>query len=424
MRMRVWMRPLLILGAVTLGAAAGAPARGQAAGVQCAKCHANHDFIAGKGRLGQPDTALFVSDTILHGTAHASLTCGACHKGYDAGYPHQAAQVVVPCRTCHEQAGKDWEASIHAANAATKGDAPSCVSCHGNHRIYGAQDPRSPVYPLNVAATCGRCHGDARIIGRYFTGPDKLQARIATVQFPKSVHGMALTAAGLIVSATCSDCHGAHKILPADSAASSVNRANIPATCGRCHAGIAQVFDSSAHSPAYPRTPGASAAKKDRPVCADCHSPHAIVRADEPRWLLGVVEECGSCHEREYETYFETYHGQVTQLGFGLVAKCSDCHTAHDMRGVTDPKSTVFATNLAATCSRCHAGANASFVKYYAHPDPTNLAKYPRLFWPWAFMTTLLVSVMAFFALHTALWLTRNLINYRRGRRQPHGSEP
>ena len=105
MRMRVWMRPLLILGAVTLGAAAGAPARGQAAGVQCAKCHANHDFIAGKGRLGQPDTALFVSDTILHGTAHASLTCGACHKGYDAGYPHQAAQVVVPCRTCHEQAG-------------------------------------------------------------------------------------------------------------------------------------------------------------------------------------------------------------------------------------------------------------------------------------------------------------------------------
>jgi hypothetical protein len=151
-------------------------------------------------------------------------------------------------------------------------------------------------------------------------------------------------------------------------------------------------------------------------VCIDCHSAHAIVRADQPQWLLGSVEECGSCHERLYVTYFETYHGKVTRLGFGLVAKCSDCHTAHNMRPAADPQSSVYPMNLVATCARCHAGANLNFIRYYAHGDPRQRTKFPLLFWPWLFMTVLLVGVMSFFAMHTGLWLLRSAIDRRRGR--------
>jgi len=413
------MRSFIGLIAVVGVAGAGVVARpqplaGQAAGVvNCAKCHSNRDFLAGKGGPGG-DSALYVTPALLQNTVHQGLQCTDCHRGFQAGFPHNVQAIVTPCETCHEQQGQDWHASIHAANAEAQGDAPTCVGCHGSHVIYSAKDPRSPTYPLNVAAMCGRCHGDARIIGKYFAGPGKLQARIAAVQFPKSVHGAALTRDGLIVSATCPDCHRAHRILPADSAASSVNRANIPATCGTCHAGVVQVYDSSAHGPTYPNQPGI-AEGHPRPVCIDCHSAHAIVRADQPQWQLGVVQECGSCHERLYETYFETYHGKVTQLGFSLAAKCSDCHTAHNMRPVDDPHSSVYPLNLVGTCARCHPDANANFVRYYPHGDPKERTKYPRLYWPWLFMTTLLVGVMGFFGIHTGLWLIRSALDYRRG---------
>jgi nitrate/TMAO reductase-like tetraheme cytochrome c subunit len=270
-----------------------------------------------------------------------------------------------------------------------------------------------------VAGLCGRCHADSRITGTYFATPDKERARTAVAHFHTTVHGTALTRAGLVVSATCNDCHRAHKVLPVDSSGSSVNRANIPATCGACHVGVAETYDSSAHGRAY-RNGGATNTGHPAPVCVDCHSAHEIVRADQPQWLLGVVEECGTCHERLYETYFETYHGKVTRLGFNLAATCADCHTAHDMRPASDTRSSVYAENLVATCGRCHANANANFVRYQPHGDPKERTKYPLLFWTSLFMTTLLVSVMAFFLLHTLLWVTRLAINRRRGRGRAH----
>jgi len=67
------------------------------------------------------------------------------------------------------------------------------------------------------------------------------------------------------------------------------------------------------------------------------------------------------------------------------------------------------------TCGRCHAAANQNFAAYYAHGDPHDRAGYPVLYWVWLFMTALLVSVMAFFLLHTLLWLTRVAIERVRG---------
>jgi hypothetical protein len=409
---RSLVRPAWLAAATAFLAAAGA-GTATAQGITCEKCHGNRDFLVGKGGP-QGDSALYVPAGTLQDTRHASLRCAQCHVGYDAGYPHRATSRVVPCSTCHAAEGRDWDASIHAANSASTGDAPTCVGCHGSHTVYGAADRRSPTHPLNVAMMCGRCHADPRIIGTYFATADKTRARTAVAHFYKTVHGNALTGAGLVVSATCNDCHRAHKVLPADSTGSSVNRANIPATCGACHVGVVEAYDSSAHGAAY-RTGGVTTTGHSAPVCVDCHSAHEIVRADQPQWLLGVVQECGTCHERLYETYFETYHGKVTRLGFNLAATCSDCHTAHNMRPASDTRSSVYAENLVATCGRCHSAANANFVRYQPHGDPKDRTKYPLLFWSWLFMTLLLVGTMSFFLLHTFLWLVRITINRLRG---------
>lgn len=382
--------------------------------VQCQKCHGNREFLVGKAKTVRGDSALFVPDSLLRDSRHAKLSCGDCHPGYGGGYPHQTSAVAVSCAKCHEKEGAAWARSIHAPNAKTVGDAPTCVTCHTRHHVLGVDDPRSPTYALNVAKLCGSCHSDPRIVGTYFKKPKDAEARTAVAEYYKTVHGTAISKSGLVVSATCNDCHDAHMVLPPDSAQSTINRAHIAETCGACHAGVLATFDSSSHGRALASGKKTSTGHA-APVCIDCHAGHKIVAASDPVWFRGVVSECGSCHERLYKTYFDTYHGQVTELGFGLTAKCSDCHTAHAMLPPTDARSSVNPANLVATCGRCHPGANAKFVEYLPHGDPQNRAKYPGLFWVWLFMTGLLVSVFSFFGAHTFLWLTRLTLDRVRG---------
>ena len=405
---------LVIAGCLALAgpAAAQTHARtGAQAGITCDKCHANRDFLVGKGGP-HGDSSLFVPSTTLHGTAHDTLRCAQCHVGYDATYPHAPTSRVVACESCHRTEGSDWTASIHASNNASRGDAPTCVGCHGAHNVLKSTDARSPSYALNVATMCGRCHNDSRITDAYFSQANKTTARTAVSHFQSTVHGLALTRAGLTVSATCNDCHRAHKILPADSAGSSVSRDSIPTTCGACHQGVVQEYDSSSHGRAYlhgdTTTTGHHA-----PICTDCHSSHEITRADQPAWQLSVIPQCGKCHEELMETYFETYHGKVSRLGF-IAATCADCHTPHNMRPVNDTLSSIYPENRVQTCGRCHAHANTNFTKYEPHGDPKNRAKYPLMFFTWLGMTLLLVGTMGFFLLHSALWFMRSMINRMR----------
>lgn len=391
------------------------PARAQV--VQCQKCHGNRAVLAGEGGTAAQAARLYVPQQALAGTVHEKLRCAECHVGYERGFPHVPSSTTRSCAACHETEGRDWDQSIHAQNAKEQGDAPTCTGCHGIHQIYPASDRRSPTNALNVAALCGKCHNDARIIGTYFSTAADTQAQRAVNEYFQTVHGMALTEAGLVVSATCNDCHGAHKVLPAKSPDSRVNRAHVAETCGTCHVGVRETFDESSHGKAL-AAGDTTADGHQAPVCIDCHTGHQIVRADEPHWYVGVVEECGSCHEKEYETYLETYHGKVTALGSALAAQCSECHTAHAMRPASDPASSVYPMNLMKTCGQCHAEANVNFTRYYAHGDPKSRTKYPLLFWPWLAMTTLLVSVMSFFLLHTALWLIRSAVDYVRARRR------
>jgi cytochrome b subunit of formate dehydrogenase len=56
-----------------------------------------------------------------------------------------------------------------------------------------------------------------------------------------SYHGLAAEG-GSVIAANCSSCHGVHDILPSSDPRSSVNRANLDATCGKCHKGVTQKF--------------------------------------------------------------------------------------------------------------------------------------------------------------------------------------
>jgi hypothetical protein len=61
-----------------------------------------------------------------------------------------------------------------------------------------------------------------------------------------------------------------------------------------------------------------------------------------------------------------------------------------------------------ATCGRCHAGANASFVQYQPHANAYNRKLNPALYFVRLFMNLLLAGTLTFFVIHTILWLIRS----------------
>ena len=70
---------------------------------------------------------------------------------------------------------------------------------------------------------CGRCHEDAK------------------ATYLDSYHGKAYVL-GDTKTAVCSQCHGGHRILPADNPESTVSKQNVVATCGKCHPGANENF--------------------------------------------------------------------------------------------------------------------------------------------------------------------------------------
>lgn len=132
--------------------------------------------------------------------------------------------------------------------------------------------------------------------------------------------------------------------------------------------------------------------------------------------MLLAVQRCTVCHEQYAESFADSYHGQARALGSPSTATCSDCHGAHSILPAEDSASTVAAGNLVRTCGACHADANASFVAFLPHADPHDREASPLLYFAYTFMTWLLVGTMAFFGLHTVLWLARLAIDAARGK--------
>jgi hypothetical protein len=234
--------------------------------------------------------------------------------------------------------------------------------------------------------------------------------------YTESIHGKGLLKSGLTVTATCTDCHTAHKELPHTNPESSINRNNISNTCGTCHHGIEEQFENSIHSPLVSDT------DKQLPVCFDCHSAHEIKRADTEGFKLEIMSQCGRCHEKIADSYFDTYHGKVSQLGYTKTAKCYDCHGAHDILPVTNPKSHLSRENVIETCKTCHPSANRQFAGYLTHATHHDPDKYPILFWVFWGMTGLLVVTFFIAGLHTILWFPRSL-EWRRKLKELHSQE-
>ncbi len=382
--------PGCLFAALLFSAAAGAAPGGATSANECLACHGQEGFASESGR------SLYVNESRFKGSVHGSLSCTDCHTAIH-GFPHPEHPQPVQCSSCHAGEAQDIGASVHASASAQP-----CLSCHGNpHQILAPSNPGSTVYPLNVPRTCGACHGNPEMAKKY--GFPNVYS-----MYIDSIHGFALTKDGLLVAATCSSCHGTHKILSRTNPASRTYRANIPATCGSCHAGPKAAYLAGIHGKQL------EAGNPKAPVCTNCHTAHQISSVQTVSFQERTSATCGSCHRERYATYLDTFHAQVSALGYVETAHCWNCHREHNILPTSDPKSSVARANLVATCGQCHPGATASFVSYHPHADPRNFRKYPALYLTAHFMNVLLLGVLSFFGLHTILWFVRSMFDRKK----------
>ncbi len=387
------------------------------ANADCLSCHSDSEVVA-----AEDGRSLFVNADeharSIHGRER--VACAQCHTGVTPSQERSCATITeqVNCSVCHETQVNDYDRGRHGQlHAAGDSDAPYCTDCHGRHNILEqaipagasplleAQVRGSPIYPRNVPTLCARCHRHgATAAVRYFGEEEDIVAR-----YTMSIHGKGLLESGLTVTATCTDCHSPHKELPRSDPESTVNQANIAATCGQCHDGIYEQYQGSIHSETG--NPDYSSSRQrgmpELPDCSDCHAAHTVARTDVAEFKLGIMEQCGKCHEEVTETYFDTYHGKASALGDTTRAKCDDCHGAHDILSPSNHRSRLSRENIVQTCGQCHEGSHRRFAGYLTHATHHDPEKYPGLYYAFWGMTGLLVGTFSLFGLHTLLWLPR-----------------
>jgi cytochrome b subunit of formate dehydrogenase len=323
--------------------------------VECTTCHddVSHDFA------GSIHESLFAS---------GKMSCTSCHTIHPRGNGH--SEPLYACGNCHQNEEAQYRTSVHRAGRLPDDGAATCGDCHGSHHIVAVADTTSPVHPHNVPKTCGGCHAkDAPITKDFVRLPVVVPAYLA------SVHGQGWKEGK--PTAVCTDCHGSHDSRLASDPASHINRANVAATCGRCHQEIAGQYGRSIHGKAV------AIGIHDAPTCTDCHSEHLIKGHQDPTASISperrAREICGDCHTNPeliakygltrgvVETYLDSYHGWAMSRGSDLVATCTDCHTVHEIRSPADSLSTVNPANVVHTCSRCHQDASVTFARSYTH---------------------------------------------------------
>jgi predicted CXXCH cytochrome family protein len=253
-----------------------------------------------------------------------------------------------------------------------------CRDCHTDVTAY----PHDPLaarslrqVTISFSERCADCHEDE-------------SARVQD-----SIHAE-LRAGGNDDAAACADCHNPHyqvKVEPLS---------RIPATCARCHSGIAQEYRLSVHGAAIMDNENA-----DAPLCITCHGVHTIQDPNTAEWLSKSPQLCASCHadpERMapyglntnvLSTYVADFHGTTTTLfekqtpdQLPNTPLCIDCHGIHNIKKVTDAESAVIKGNLLITCQKCHPDATENFSDawlshYIPSPEHNPLVYYVTIFY-------------------------------------------
>jgi len=257
-----------------------------------------------------------------------------------------ATKPANQCTLCHPDVRVQFDRSRHRAEEVR------CTACHGGDPLAlkvetaHAGDFRGIPKRRDIPSLCSSCHSDVERMRGYNLPTDQFAL------YQTSRHGQ-LLAKGDEKVAVCTDCHGAHEILPPDDPRSSVSVRNIPKTCGGCHSDAARMspyglkedpvaeFSAGVHGKMLLEKGNLSA-----PDCTRCHGAHGAA----PPGVGDVDRICGQCHTTTRAFFLEGPHKEAMDRA-GL-PECASCHGHHRIQpaeiGMLDT-----------VCLECHAKGSA-----------------------------------------------------------------
>ena len=260
------------------------------------------------GFLKNPLYVLFASLIIITATPLKNnaqdFDCSDCHEVSIEKSVHNG---ILECQDCHTDV-KDEE---HIENGVKK---VNCGNCHEDKQKMLATDIHHRLKSIvKNPPDCVTCHGNHEI-----------QTPPATAQ--------------LKVKEICSKCHKSIKLTTNFHKTETISENR----CFSCHNSVKIKINlpSSVHK---------------NLVCSDCHSNFQRFMSDHSTNLKKTqIADCSPCHSTIAKEHKESIHGIALQEGIDEAAPCWDCHGSHDIKHVKDETSSVYPTNLAATCAKCH----------------------------------------------------------------------
>lgn len=316
--------------------------------VSCSSCHSRFPH--------RPETTIerptMKGCFDCHGVRHGPMgiiaadECNACHvtpkerlrpafHSYDwAGKPHvdpANEEFNERCAMCHQPA--------------------SCTECHQRESVRWTP---AAGWGYDSSNGCLSCHGNINLTRQTQTGTKTF----AVTGVGESAHA----------DLSCQQCHIDYRY-DDQPQASALWNINVGKACADCHresedpksqAVVAQ-YEESIHAKAIAEGDMSSA------TCASCHGGHFIFRLDtdaaKQRMHASSFRVCGRCHDAEYTTYDDYYHGAAYKAGAPDAPACWECHGSHSVLPQTDAASMISANNIATTCAGdgCHAGTSESF---------------------------------------------------------------
>jgi hypothetical protein len=100
------------------------------------------------------------------------------------------------------------------------------------------------------------------------------------------------------------------------------------------------------------------------PVCTDCHGTHDIMHISQQRVI--TAKRCRQCHQETYDVYSKSVHGYaLLSEAIDDVPVCVDCHTAHD---IVNPLTLEWHERIPEMCGKCH-GDSLIMGKYGLSSD-------------------------------------------------------
>jgi cytochrome b subunit of formate dehydrogenase len=342
----------------------------------CFACHDDNTLSMDKNGK---EVLLYVDPALFEKSPHRKVECVECHVDFDPDEePHLEVIKPIDCSPCHSKSSLSFLKSKHASETSCSschGDlhtiqnkkeiSGKCQECHGNaygefkssihytnRNGAGCYDCHSP-HSFRTAGSqeCLRCHGEKEFVHENITHKDLT----FILNYNESIHAELIE---------CSDCHSGHKILPGESAESSVNPNNIAKTCANCHDNIAGKYMNSEHGKAF------DSGFQNAPTCTGCHGEHDIHQITDNRSIVSrehELEVCLRCHLDSPEVksrmthttgfiagYEKSIHGRKIKEGNLDAAVCSDCHGGHDEMKASNSSSKVNKFNISKTCGNCH----------------------------------------------------------------------